>query len=205
MDVDPMELAEKLEEKEEAREKDDRERSRLNAMVAITIALLATFMGLTKVKDDNTILEMNRSQARRIDDWNFYQSKNIREEVLRSSAAEIAAVSSAVTGKAATDSLALGKTLKDKADHERSGKEELEKTAEKDDKEYDKGLFRHEQFDVSDAALSVSISLLAITSLTRKKWMYWLALIPTIAGIVMGLAGLLGWNIHPEALIRWLS
>ena len=32
-----------------------------------------------------------------------------------------------------------------------------------------------------------------------------LALIPTAGGVVMGLAGLLGWHVHPEILARLLS
>ena len=32
-----------------------------------------------------------------------------------------------------------------------------------------------------------------------------LALIPTLGGILMGLAGLFGWRIHPDAIARLLS
>ena len=41
--------------------------------------------------------------------------------------------------------------------------------------------------------------------LTHKPWLYWLALLPTVGGVVMGLAGLLGWHLHPDALSRLLS
>jgi len=29
--------------------------------------------------------------------------------------------------------------------------------------------------------------------------------VPTVFGVLMGLAGLLGWNIHPDALTKLLS
>jgi hypothetical protein len=35
--------------------------------------------------------------------------------------------------------------------------------------------------------------------------MYWIALVPTGLGVLMGLAGLLGWHVHPDSLARWLS
>jgi hypothetical protein len=52
---------------------------------------------------------------------------------------------------------------------------------------------------------ALAISMLAVTALTHKRWMFWLALIPTFGGVLMGLAGLLGWHLHPDALSRLLS
>src|SRR6266550_3390546 len=55
--------------------------SRLNTWVAITVALLATFMGVCKVKDDNIVQAMQQAQADKIDHWSFYQARNIRQEI----------------------------------------------------------------------------------------------------------------------------
>lgn len=66
-------------------------RSRLNTLVAITVALLATFMGVCKVKDDNIVQAMQQSQADRIDHWSYYQAKNVREEVARAAADQLRA------------------------------------------------------------------------------------------------------------------
>jgi len=41
--------------------------------------------------------------------------------------------------------------------------------------------------------------------LTHLWWLYFLALVPTVFGVVMGLAGLTGWSIHPAVLIQLLS
>ena len=46
---------------------------------------------------------------------------------------------------------------------------------------------------------------LAVTALTHKRWLYWIALVPTAGGVVMGLAGLLGWHIHPAMIVGWLT
>ncbi len=84
-------------------------------------------------------------------------------------------------------------------------KEELRLQAEQDQKTYDTLNYRDDQFDLSDALIALAISLLALTALTHKPWLYWLALLPTVGGVVMGLAGLLGWHLHPDALSRLLS
>jgi hypothetical protein len=44
-----------------------------------------------------------------------------------------------------------------------------------------------------------------LTALTQKKWLYGLALVPTGLGVIMGLAGLLGWHIHPDAIVQLLT
>ena len=54
---------------------------RLNAVVAVTVAILATFMGICKVKDDNIVQAMQQSQADKLDHWAFYQARNLRQEI----------------------------------------------------------------------------------------------------------------------------
>ena len=62
---------------------------RLNAAVAVTVAVLATFMGVCKVKDDNIVQAMQQAQADKLDHWNFYQARNIREEVAAAAVAQL--------------------------------------------------------------------------------------------------------------------
>ena len=49
----------------------DRAKARLSTWVAITVALLATFLGVCKVKDDNIVQAMEQAQADKLDHWNF--------------------------------------------------------------------------------------------------------------------------------------
>ena len=74
-----------------------------------------------------------------------------------------------------------------------------------DQKKYDDLNYRDDQFDLSDALLAIAIAMLAVTSLTNKRWLFIAALVPTLFGVIMGIAGLVGWQIHPDALIRLLS
>jgi len=54
--------------------------NRLDRKVALTVALLASFMGVCKVKDDNIVQGMQQAQADKIDHWAFYQARNLRQE-----------------------------------------------------------------------------------------------------------------------------
>ncbi|MBX9899700.1 MAG: DUF4337 domain-containing protein [Burkholderiaceae bacterium] len=201
MDIDPIETIENLDDNAHT----EHPSNRLNMMVAITVALLATFMGICKVKDDNIVQAMQQAQANKLDHWAFYQARNIREEVARSTIVQLRLAASGKTGedKAAYEA-AIANYEKAAADQARK-KEELKQQAEQDQKDYDAANFKDDQFDLSDALIAIAISLLAVTALTKQKWLYWTALIPTGFGFFMGLSGLLGWSTHPDFLIRLLS
>src|SRR4030088_1348012 len=79
MDIDPLESATSA--AEDTASDRDRDRARLHSRVAFPVALLATFLGVCKVKDDNIVQAMQQAQADRLDHWNFYQARNIRQEV----------------------------------------------------------------------------------------------------------------------------
>jgi len=183
----------------------DRARVRLNTRVAITVALLATFLAVCKVKDDNIVQAMQQSQADRLDHWNFYQARNIRQEVAAAAVVQLklaAAGAPAAQQEGYRAAIASYEALV--ADQAKK-KEELRLQADVDQKTYDALNYRDDQFDLSDALIALAISLLALTALTHKPWLYNLALVATIGGVLMGLAGLLGWHLHPDFLARLLS
>jgi hypothetical protein len=203
MDLNPMETVESVQEQPE--HANDRAIARLNTWVALTVAILATFMAVCKIKDDNICQGMQQAQADKIDHWGYYQARNLREEVAKSTLAQLtlqAAISPAsqqAAYKAAIDKYeALAKEQEAK-------KKEVMAQAQDDEKTYDSLNYHDDQFDLSDALLAISISLLALTALTHKRWLYFLALVPTGFGLLMGLAGLLGWALHPDALTKLLS
>ena len=84
-------------------------------------------------------------------------------------------------------------------------KDSLRLQAQQDQRTYDSLNYRDDQFDLSDTLIALAISLLALTSLTRKEWLFWVAMVPTALGAFMGLAGLMGWNVHPDSITRLLS
>ncbi|MCJ7798163.1 MAG: DUF4337 domain-containing protein [Polaromonas sp.] len=179
--------------------------SKLNACVAITVALLATFMGICKVKDDNIVQSMQQAQADKIDHWNFYQARNIREEVAKGTLIQLRLAAPSQPASAQANYQKAITQYEQLAANQANKKDELKAQAEQDQKDYDAANFRDDQFDLSDALLAIAIALLAVTALTHFWWLYFIALVPTGFGVLMGLAGLAGWGLHPETLIRLLS
>ncbi|HXH90476.1 MAG TPA: DUF4337 family protein, partial [Thermoanaerobaculia bacterium] len=84
-------------------------------------------------------------------------------------------------------------------------KEDIKKQAEGFQKEYDALNFHDDQFDMNEACISVAIALFGVTALTKKKWLLGLASVFMFFGVLFGLAGFLGWSIHPDFLARILS
>src|SRR2546425_12027295 len=96
MDPDPMQYVEEQSDDEKNKEvADARSTRKLNTLVAISVALLATFMGICKVKDDNIVQAMQQAQADKIDNYSWYQARNIREEVANATVAELTAQAAA--------------------------------------------------------------------------------------------------------------
>ena len=54
-------------------------------------------------------------------------------------------------------------------------------------------------------ALAIALALMAVTALTGLWPMFWVSLVPTFFGVVMGVAGLVELPLHPQALIKLLS
>ncbi len=204
MDIDPKDLLEEKERREELELEDDRSKLKLNSLVAITIALIATFMGVCKIKDENIVLEMQKAQSKSIDSWNYYQAKNIRQDVYQSTADQLK-LQGVAAGPAQAQYQAQFIAYSKGAAHEKEGKDKVQKEAKDFDKEYEVLHGRHDQFDLEDASLAIAVSLFAITSLTQKKWMYGIAMAPAVGGVIMGIAGIANLNLHPEALMKLLG
>ena len=207
MDPDPMQFVEEDGEKKgtEAVAEAKKSRAQLNTLVAISVALLATFMGICKVKDDNIVQAMQQAQADKIDNYSWYQARNIREDIANATVAELTAQAAAAPQPAQATYQEQIKAYQAIAQDQAEKKKIQQADAEKADKTYNELNFHDDQFDLSDAMLALAISLLAVTALTQKRWLFVLALFPTVFGVVMGLAGLVGWHIHPNALTRLLS
>jgi hypothetical protein len=183
----------------------ERSSARLNAAVAVTVAVLATFMGICKVKDDNIVQAMQQAQADRLDHWAYYQSRNLRQEVAEATQLQLElARAGAGPAQAAAYEAAIVRFRALAADQAKK-KDQLKAQAEQDQKTYDALNYRDDQFDLSDALLAIAIAMLAVTALTGLWPLFWAALVPTAFGVLMGVAGLVALPLHPDALVRLLS
>ena len=208
MDLDPLEMVAEpsgLGDDDATPSGEHKRRARLNAAVAITVALLATFMGICKIKDDNICQAMQQAQADKIDHWSYYQARNVRQEIAESQATQLrlqqpSAPAAAQAGYA--QAITKYDTL---AKEQAQKKQDVMAQANADQKNYDALNYRDDQFDLSDALLAIAISMLAVSSLTQLLWLYLLSLVPAGFGVLMGVAGLVGLHIHPDRLSSLLS
>ena len=179
--------------------------SRLNATVAVTVALLSTVMGIGKVKDDNIVQAMQQAQADKVDHWNYYQARNLREEIARATLAQLRLQAADRPPQQQGDWQAQIDRYEKLAADQAQKKADLLLQSQQDQKNYDALNFRDDQFDLADAAISVAIAALAVASLTQAWWLYLLAMVPGVFGTVMAIAGLAGWQLHPQLLSALLS
>jgi len=206
MDIDPLELIPEAPDSEAERSAaPGKSHPRLNAAVALTVALLATFMGLCKIKDDNICQAMQQAQADKIDHWSYYQARNVRQEVAEAAATQLRLQQPAQPAAAQAGYASAIAHYDQVAREQAQKKDEVKAQAAADQSNYDALNYRDDQFDLSDALLAIAISMLAIASLTQILWLYLLSLVPAGFGVLMGVAGLVGLHIHPDRLSALLS
>lgn len=64
---------------------------------------------------------------------------------------------------------------------------------------------KDDQLDIAEACLTVGIALFGITALTQKRWVLGLALGFAWFGVLVGLAGFVGWDVRPEWIAKLLG
>jgi hypothetical protein len=183
--------------------------SQLNAAVAALVAISATFMALCNVKDGNVVQAMSVAQASAVDEWAYYQAKgtkqNLAEQTVDQLTLQKALAGSTLSPDNATllDRKIAEYTAKAKVYEQEKG--EIKAKAEGLQKDYDALNVHDDQFDIAEASLSISIALFGVTALTQKRWLLGIALVFALFGTTLGLAGFLGWNLHPDAVAKVLG
>lgn len=200
MDLDPKDLIDRA-----ADARKEASAARLNAAVAVTVAVLATFMGICKVKDDNIVQAMQQAQADKLDHWAYYQARTVRADVAEAAVTQLELARAGVAPAQAPAYDQAIASARAKAADQLKKRDELKAQAEADQQAYDALNYRDDQFDLSDALLAIAIALLAVTALTKLWPLFFVSLVPTFFGVLMGVAGLAALPIHPDSLIKLLS
>ncbi|MFT3775065.1 MAG: DUF4337 domain-containing protein [Minicystis sp.] len=183
--------------------------SRLNTVVAVAVSLAATFTALCNVKDGNIVQAMAQAQANAVDAWTYYQSKSTKQNIAESMVDQLM-IERDIAGNNLTPE---GRALLDRkmADYKSKAKQyevekaEIKAQAEGFQKQYDALNVRDDQFDMAEAGLSIAIALFGVTALTQKRWMLFVAGTFAVFGIVIGFAGFLDKNLHPDWLAKLLG
>jgi Domain of unknown function (DUF4337) len=189
----------------EARLAEAESRNRLNNRVAVAVALISVFMAVTKIKDDNIVQAMLQAKSDSVDSWNEYQAKKLKLHLAELGLNQARALRLAVPPSGAKALDEQEKSYAATIARYQAESEAVMKKAKGFEKQYDDLNFRDDQFDLSDAALTISLGVLAVTALTSNLWLLRLALLFAGFGGVMGFAGLFGLPLHPGWLTRLLT
>lgn len=182
--------------------------SRLNMWVALLVAITATLMSLSNVKDGNIAQAMVQAQSNMVDYWSYYQSKGIKQNIAQAQLDQLLLqkqMGVATTPQAAAALDAKIGEYQATATRYESEKQELKVKAEAFKADYDHLNFRDDQFDVADAGLSLAIALFGISALTQKRWLFVAATALASFGALFAMAGFLGLNLHSEFFAKLLG
>jgi hypothetical protein len=176
-----------------------------NRRVAITVVALSIFMGLSGVKDGNIVQAMQQAQSDGVDTWNEYQATKTKLHIDETALNQASLL--ALSGDARTAAAVQVETLRLRTEIAKYKAEvpALKAKAEGFQGQYDALNIHDDQFDASDALISIAVSIAAVAALVEIPAALWAAWGFGALGVVMGLAGFLGWSLHSAFLSKLLS
>jgi hypothetical protein len=167
---------------DEIQEKAEEKKERWTLYLALSTALMAVLAAIAGLLAGHHANEALIERANASDQWNFYQAKNLKQEI-------------AVN----TDQIlhALGKTDTSVKDHsadiaryERE-KAAIKKEAEEDEQQSIAHLGKHVPLASAVTAFQIAIAISAIAILTRRRKLWYGSLVLTLIGIGFLIAGIL--------------
>jgi len=179
--------------------------SRLNSIVAACVAVTATFMALCNIKDGNIVQAMEQAQTKAVDQWSFYQAKSVKQNLADSVLEQLNLQRDLTPTMPAGARAELDQKIaayEAKVQRYEDEKAVVEARAKELEARYDALNVQDDQFDMAEAFMSISIALFGVTALTRKRWLFSFAASLAVFGGALGLAGFLGWKLHPAFLAK---
>jgi hypothetical protein len=173
-------------------------KSKINSRVALFVSITATFMAICNVKDGNIVQAMSQAQAHSIDAWSYFQAKSTKQ-ALAENTLEVLKLQ-----KGVDNSEAIKKYEETIARYEKE-KSTIKSQAEGYQKEYEDINVFDDQFDMTEALLSISLAMFGITALTQKRWLFFFAAGVSSLGILFGITAFFKISLHSDFVSRILS
>jgi len=172
--------------------------SKLNSKIALFVAITATFMALCNVKDGNVVQAMSQAQAHGLNAWSYFQSKSTKQAI-----AENALDMLRTENKPGSEE-AIRKYEEKIARYDKE-KAEIKEQAEGFEKEYEAINVFDDQFDMTEAFLSIAIALFGVTALTQKKALFYFACLLSASGITFGVTAFMHISLHSDFISKILG
>ena len=178
---------------------------RFNRQVAITVVALSIFMGLAGVKDGNIVQAMQQAQSDSVDAWNEYQATKTKLHIDQTALNQARLMALGEDRHAAGAIQAETRRLGTEIAKYQAEVPALKAKAEGFSAQYDALNVHDDQFDASDALISIAVSIAAVAALVEIPAALWASWGFGALGVVMGLAGFLGWSLHSAFLSKLLG
>ncbi len=176
------------------------EHARLNAYVAVTVAVISVVTALGNIKNSNLAQQMAFTKGNSVDVWNEYQATRIKLHVDEDALGTITLSNGSEASRAAETKRLQAKIAK----YNTSSRELMEK-AKGEDEHYEQLDLHHEQLDVAEAFNSIAISLAAVAALTDLFWLLCVSWGFGAFGFAMAALAFAGSSFHPNFLTSWLG
>jgi hypothetical protein len=186
---------------ESAAQRDDK---RLNDLVAVTVVILTVFLAIGNVKDNNIVQAMQKAQSDAVDAWAEYQSARIKLHVDENGLATLRLLES--MGSIDKD-LAAKQAAQYQADITKYEARSVETMAKAKalEAEYNRLNIHDDQFDMSEAFISIAIALSAVGALVDSFPLLYIAWGSGALGIMFGAAGFLNLSLRWDWLAKFLG
>jgi hypothetical protein len=180
-------------------EVEDLEEARSKAFtrrVALTTAIFAVILAITSLGGSNAMKEMLLAQQQASNMWAYYQAKVIRENIYRSQAFLLEAMSAEPAGRNPAGrqktEAALNK-LNDEAKRYNNEKKDIEKAAKELEAERDLNQRKDPYFDYAEVMLQIAIVLASIAIISASPGMYYFSIATAALGAVLSFNGFFLW------------
>lgn len=166
-------LTETIEEKVEELEKEAGKKG-WSLLVAVSTAIMAVFAAVSSLQAGHHSNEAMISQIQASDQWAYYQAKGIKAAVIENM----------LLSKPSDSAKLTEKLTKYKSDQE-----DITKEAKKDEDESAKNLSLYKILAEAVTFFQISIAISAISMLTKKKFLWYIALALTLFGAYQFIMG----------------
>ena len=178
----------------------------LNNLVAATVVILSVFMAVCNIKDGNIVQNMQMQKADEVDSWGEYQGTKLKLGLAESNLSQLRVQAAAAVPGPVADVIAKEMAAQKAIIEKQSGQAEAQLVKAKSYRPAIDVLGKvDDQFDMSEAFVAIAIAIAAVAVLVESFPLLFLAWASGVIGIAFGLAGFLGWDIHPDWLAALLT
>jgi len=163
--------------------------------VALTTAIFAVMLAITSLGGNNAMKEMLLAQQQSSDQWAFYQSKVMREQLYKTQRMQFEAALLEREKSMRPDAVKHYESVIKKlgAEEARYGteKKEIEEEAKKLESERDRNRKKDPYFDYAEVLLQIAIVMASISILSGSRQVFYIAILSALLGAMLCLNGYL--------------